>query len=97
MPRVKWIREKEPETPSQVKQDYISMMFGEYMRQRKITYEMLGEKLDKPPGSLRVKKCKGSGKYQMNEIFDWCAAMDVDADTFGQTCKYAYIAYRQGK
>ena len=98
MPKITWLSKyrKEPPPPPPVKQDYVGQMITAYMRQRKITYAMLGERLGKPGNSLKEKKHNGGERYKLCDLFAWCDALGVEETALADAVARMYREARTG-
>ena len=87
MPKIKWIkaREKLP-----IKTDYLGDLIKTSMKQRNMTYETLAPKIGLTKSSASQKKFRGVGKFQVDELFDWCRALDVDEAALLRAVENAY-------
>lgn len=55
----------------------ITDMFSYYMRERKISSEVLGAKLGITGAGVRQKKARGGDKYTLGDFKAWCRELSI--------------------
>lgn len=93
MPKVTWRNSTKKPLPP-VKADYLGDLITRHMRERKITYATLSPKVGLTIGAARCKKHYGVGNYKVDDLFAWCRALGVDADSLACAVR---LAYESGK
>lgn len=88
MPKIAW-RSKPKEKPP-IRTDYLGDLIKTSMKQRNMTYETLAPKIGLTKSSASQKKFRGVGKFQVDELFDWCKALDVDEAALLRAVENAY-------
>lgn len=80
MPRIRPLIKPKPP----VKADHVGDLIRRYKRDRKKTWDEIGSSIGLRPGSARVKMCRGTDKFTLEDMRKLCKVLEIPPEEMGE-------------